>query len=315
LAFCFKAASKNIWRCFLRLFFCPFKKIGQKERKIYSFLSQSCEKKCQFPKYFFLEKKCTFGQRKNKMMSRIIAIVNHKGGVGKTTTTLNLGKALSLQGKKVLLIDIDPQANLSQSVGLENLEKNVYHLLGEQNNFEEIVHHISENFDIIPSDLNLSEAEVKFQADVEGYFKLKNALKTVQNEYDFIFIDCPPSLGILTINALIACSEIIVVVLAQFLATKGLNTIIGVVAKINKNLNPTLKILGLLLTQTNRTVLSQTINDLVKKHYTYKVFDAHIRQNVNLAEASTQAMDIFQYSPKSLGAEDYMNLSKEILHG
>jgi len=249
------------------------------------------------------------------MMSRIIAIVNHKGGVGKTTTTLNLGKALSLQGKKVLLIDIDPQANLSQSVGLENLEKNVYHLLGEQNNFEEIVHHISENFDIIPSDLNLSEAEVKFQADVEGYFKLKNALKTVQNEYDFIFIDCPPSLGILTINALIACSEIIVVVLAQFLATKGLNTIIGVVAKINKNLNPTLKILGLLLTQTNRTVLSQTINDLVKKHYTYKVFDAHIRQNVNLAEASTQAMDIFQYSPKSLGAEDYMNLSKEILHG
>lgn len=248
-------------------------------------------------------------------MSKIIAIVNHKGGVGKTTTTLNLGKALSLQGKKVLIIDNDPQANLSQFLGVENPDKNIYHWIEEQSNFEQVVHHIAENFDLMPSDLSLSEAEIKLQSDVEGYFKLKNALNSFAKNYDFVLIDCPPSLGILTINALIASSEMIVVVLAQYLATKGLNTIIGVVSKVNRNLNPNLKILGLLLTQTNRTVLSQSINDLVKTHYDYKVFESNIRQNVALAEASTQSMDIFTYNPKSSGAEDYMNLSKEILNG
>ncbi len=245
-------------------------------------------------------------------MGKVLSIVNHKGGVGKTTTTLNLGKALSLQQKKVLIVDLDPQANLSQSLGIEEPNRNIYHTICENQELPIVT--ISDYLDVVPADLDLSEAEIRLQADVNGYFKLKNALKNYINSYQYILIDCPPSLGILTINALIASKEIIIVVQSQYLAIKGLQTIIDLVKRLRENLNSELEINGMLLTQVNRTVFSRSIEDTVRTVYHGKVYNSSIRQNVSLAEASSAGKDIFTYSPKSSGAEDYYNLAKELIN-
>jgi chromosome partitioning protein len=245
------------------------------------------------------------------MQKGIIAIINHKGGVGKTTTTLNLGKALSLCGKKTLIIDIDPQANLSQSIGVEEPENHVYQAMIENTPLSII--NLSENFDLIPADLDLSEAELKLQNDVNGFFKLRNILKNAKSTYDFILIDCPPSLGILTTNALIAATHILVVVQSEYLAVKGLQTILKLVESVRENLNPDLEVAGMLITQLNKTIFRQNIADTLRNIYQGKVFQTSIRQNISLAEASSVGQDIFSYSSKSAGAEDYMNLAKEIL--
>jgi chromosome partitioning protein len=237
--------------------------------------------------------------------------VNHKGGVGKTTTTLNLGKALSLQGKKVLLIDIDPQANLSQSAGLENSKANLYHFFLQNIDFP--VQHLTKNFDIVTASLELNSLEFQMMSDVNGYFKLKKGLKTVSDQYDFVLIDCPPSLGILTINAMTAATEIIVCIQSQFLAMKGLNNILDFVESLRENHNPNLKILGLLLTQINNTVLSKNIVQTIQDNFAQTVFQTLIRQNVALAECTTQGKDIFSYDLNSNGAKDYMSLAQEIL--
>lgn len=242
---------------------------------------------------------------------RIIAIVNHKGGVGKTTTTLNLGKALSLQGKKVLLIDLDPQANLSQSVAVDESEKNIYHALCEDINLPII--EIGNGLSICPADLGLSGAEAKLQSEqVMGYFKLKNSLPTTDT-YDFILIDCPPSLGILTINALLAANEIIIVTEPQFLAVKGLQTILELIEKLKTTLTPHLRLKGILFTLYDRTVVSKSIIEQLQTQYGQLVFDSIIRQNVKLAEASALRKDIFTYQADSTGAQDYAQLAKEIL--
>ncbi|MCS6820916.1 MAG: ParA family protein [Microscillaceae bacterium] len=246
------------------------------------------------------------------MRTRVIAIVNHKGGVGKTTTTLNLGKALSILGKRVLIIDIDPQSNLSQSVGIEEPPKNIYHTLCEKAPLP--TQKLADRFDIVPADLELSGAEIKLITDVNGYFKLKDAILQVKDSYDFILIDCPPSLGILTINAIIAANEVILVVQSQYLAIKGLNTIMDLLSELRRNLNPELKLTGLLMTQVNRTIVSRSIVETVQKAHKSKVFKTTIRQNVALIEASTVKQDIFTYNDKSQGAEDYLNLAKEILN-
>jgi len=243
-------------------------------------------------------------------MSRIIAVVNHKGGVGKTTTTLNLGKALSLQGKKVLLIDIDPQANLSQSVGIDDPERSLYDSLC--NNQHLPIIEIGTNFFICPTDLELSEAEIKLQSDVNGYFQLKKLLKN--QSFDFVLIDCPPSLGVLTINALVAANELIIVVQSEYLAVKGLQTIMRLTDRLKENLNPTLKVTGLLLTQLNNTVFRKSIAQTVRTVYEGNVLESSIRQNIALGEASSQSKTIFDYSPDSHGAEDYMKLAIEILN-
>jgi chromosome partitioning protein len=245
------------------------------------------------------------------MNTRIIAIVNHKGGVGKTTTTLNLGKALALQKKKVLIVDIDPQANLSQSVGIEDPKKSIYDALCEKAKLP--VQKIEKGFDIVPASLDLSGAELKLMGDVNGYFKFKEALEPLVSQYDYVLIDCPPSLGILTVNALIACQEVLIVVQSQYLAIKGLNTILDLVSELRKNLNPHLKVAGMILTQVNRTVVSKTIVDAVQKEHQEKVFQTVIRQNVKITEASTMSQDIFTYDAQSPAAEDYANLAKELI--
>lgn len=247
------------------------------------------------------------------MQQRIICVLNHKGGVGKTTTTLNLGKALNLLGKKVLLIDIDPQANLSQCVGVEEPEHHVYEAICE--NADLPLHAIGPGFFLAPSDLSLSRAELRLQSEVTGSFKLRNALRKLQEPFDYILIDCPPSLGILTVNALMAAGEVLLVVQSQYLAIKGLQTILDLMEELKQDLNPQLSVAGLVVTQTNRTVFSKSIEETLRGVYGGKVFQTAIRQNVALAEASASGSDIFEYNPKSSGAEDYQSLANELVHG
>ncbi|TAE74516.1 MAG: ParA family protein [Bacteroidetes bacterium] len=245
------------------------------------------------------------------MNTRIIAMVNHKGGVGKTTTTLHLGKALSMLGKKVLIIDSDPQANLSQSLKIEEPKKEIYHALCEKEKLP--IQNIATNFDIVPASLALSGAELKLIGDINGYFRLKESLQDLPTKYDFVLIDCPPSLGILTVNALIAATEIMLIVQSQYLAIKGLQTIMELIDELRKNLNQHLKIGGLLLTQVNRTIVSKNIVEAVQAQHEEKVFKTVIRQNVSIVEASTMGQDIFSYAPESMAAEDYSNLAKEVV--
>lgn len=246
------------------------------------------------------------------MKPRIIAVVNHKGGVGKTTTTLNLGKALSMHKKKVLIVDIDPQANLSQSVGVEDPPKNIYHALCEGENLP--IQKVGTGLSIVPADLDLSGAEVKLITEVNGYFKLRNALASVAKNYDYILIDCPPSLGILTANAMIASNEVLIVVQSQYLAIKGLDTIIELIEELRQNLNPALGLMGLLLTQVNRTVVSRTIVEKIQTEYSEAAFETVIRQNVAVVESSTHRQDIFTYDKSCAAAQDYLNLAKEVIN-
>ncbi|TAH30719.1 MAG: ParA family protein [Cytophagales bacterium] len=241
----------------------------------------------------------------------IISIINHKGGVGKTTTTINLGKALSLADKKVLLIDLDPQANLSQCAGIESPDFNTFHVLCEDIALP--IYQLAKNFDIIPADLDLSEAELRLQSDVNGYFRLKKRLKEVQGKYDFILIDCPPSLSILPLNALIASDKVIIAVQAEFLAVKGLQTIFDLIEKLKENLNTSLSIIGMLITQLNNTIFRKDVADSIRKIYGGQVFETMIKQNITLAEATAAAKDIFTYDKSSQGAKDYDALAKEIL--
>lgn len=245
------------------------------------------------------------------MSAKIVSIINHKGGVGKTTSTLNLGKALSLKKKNVLVIDIDPQANLSQSLGIEEPEKSIYNTVCEDAPLPII--NITKNFDLVPADLDLSEAELRLQSDVNGYFILKKKLNEYLETYDYILIDCPPSLGILTLNALIASTHVIVVVQAEYLAVKGLQTIFNLIEKLKENLNSNLDIMGMLITQLNHTVFRKSIANTVRELYEGKVFNTTIRQNITLAEASSEGKDIFSFDEKCAGAEDYQALAKEII--
>ena len=246
-------------------------------------------------------------------MSKIIAIVNHKGGVGKTTTTLNLGKALSLQGKKVLLIDIDPQANLSQALGEEENVENIYQTLCNGKPLSLIEK--AENFYIVPAVLELTKAENELRNDVQGYFRLRKAIRNLNIDFDYILIDCPPSLGILTINALMVSNKVLITLNPQFFAMKGLNTIFDLIQEIREELNPSLDLLGLLITQIQRNVLNREISESLYEDYKGKVFQTKIKQNIALAEAVLNRQDIFSYAPKSVGAEDYWELSKEIING
>lgn len=245
-------------------------------------------------------------------MAYIFSLVNHKGGVGKTTTTLNLGKALSLEGKKVLLVDIDPQANLSQSLGIDNPEASVYEVLCQDET--PTIYQVNDSFHLLPAELSLSTAETQLMSEqVSGYFKLNNALQSISDEYDFILIDCPPSLGILTINALLASHSIMIIVEPQYLAIKGLQTIIELYTRLNKNLGKNLQLLGMLFTQFNRTVISKNIMEQVQQKYGTLTFDTVIRQSVKITEASALKQDVFTYDAESSPAEDYQNLAKELL--
>lgn len=244
-------------------------------------------------------------------MTKIISILNHKGGTGKTTTTQNLGKALNTLGYRVLLIDLDAQANLSQSMGVEEESETISEVFGQK--LQQLpIKKISESFHLVPASLDLSAVEPGMYSNINSYFLLKTLLDRVKSDYDFILIDCPPSLGIFTQNALIASNSVLITVQAQFLALKGLDTVHNLITSVREKLNQSISIQGLVVTQTNHTKLSKDIVSSLKETFKDKVYRTTIRQNVAIAEASANRKDIFSYSPESYGATDYMNLAKEI---
>ncbi len=245
-------------------------------------------------------------------MSKIVTIGNHKGGVGKTTSAINIGAGLNKLGKQVLLIDLDPQANLSQSLGLMEPDRTIYGALRGEHPLQPI--EILKGLDVIPSTLDLSGAEVEISGEAGREYILRELLEPLRATYDYILIDSPPSLGLLTINALTASQEVFIPLQAQYLALRGLSKLLEVIDKIKRRLNRDLKVGGVFITQyDSRKVLNRDVVATIEEHFKDKLFYAKIRDNVALAEAPIQGVDIFRYSPKSYGAEDYLSLCMEII--
>ncbi len=245
-------------------------------------------------------------------MARIIAVSNHKGGVGKTTSAINIGAGLALKGKSVLLVDMDPQANLSQSLGVHDPEKGIYEALKGELPAEII--NVKKNLSLIPASPGLGGAELELASEAGREFILKELIQEIRNEYHYIIIDCPPSLGLLTINAFTAATEVYIPMQAQYLALQGIGKLLGLVDKIKKRLNPALEITGIIITQFDRRkVLNRYVMDTLESHFGPKVFKTRIRNNISLAEAPNEGTDIFEYEPSSNGAFDYQQLVKEIL--
>jgi len=242
----------------------------------------------------------------------IISVSNHKGGVGKTTSVINIGAGLYNLKNKVLLIDLDPQANLTQSLGIINPPKDIYGAIRGKYELDPI--EIQPGFDVIPSTLDLSGAEVELSGETGREYILKELLETVKGKYDFILIDTPPSLGLLTINSLTACQEVIIPLQAQYLALQGLTKLMEIIDKINHRLNRDLKLGGVFITQfDSRKILNKDVEKTIRSHFKTLVYKTKIRDNVALAEAPSLGKDIFSYQKSSHGAEDYQALSKEIL--
>jgi chromosome partitioning protein len=245
-------------------------------------------------------------------MGKVIAFSNHKGGVGKTTSVVNVGAGLCNLGRRILLIDIDPQENLTQSFGVKENDFSIYEAMRGDTPLRPVS--IAENLDIIPSKLELSGAEFELSSEAGREFILNELIAPLRDKYDYILIDCPPSLGLLTINALTCADEIFIPLQAHYLAIKGLTKITEVIDKVKKRLNKKLTIGGVIITQYDkRKVLHRDVADTIHTFFREKVFDAVIRDNIALAEAPSSGQDIFKYNPKSYGAEDYNELCKEIL--
>lgn len=245
-------------------------------------------------------------------MSNVVTISNHKGGVGKTTSAINIGAGLHILGKRILLVDLDPQANLSQSMGHSEPGRTVYGAIRGEYQLEPI--QIREGLDLIASTLDLSGAEIELSGEAGREYILRELLEPLRGSYDYIIIDSPPSLGLLTINALTASDEVYIPLQAQYLAMQGLTKLMEVIDKIRKRLNKGLRLGGVIITQYDgRKVLSRDVATTIEGIFTAETFTTKIRDNVSLAEAPALGMDIFTYSPKSNGAQDYMDLCKEIL--
>ncbi|MAT54197.1 MAG: ParA family protein [Bacteroidetes bacterium] len=245
-------------------------------------------------------------------MGKVISLLNHKGGVGKTTSVINIGAGLAQLGRKVLLVDLDPQANLTVSLGIPRQPVTIYECMRGESELEP--YQLKENVDVIMSTLDLSGAELELINEAGREYILRELFEPVKEEYDYIIIDCPPSLGLLTLNALAASDYVYIPLQTEFLALQGLAKIKQVIDKVKFRLNRKLDIGGVIGTMYDgRKILNRDVMETIKKYFGEKVFDTLIRDNVALAEAPSQRKDIFEYNPNSLGAEDYMNLCKEII--
>ena len=251
-------------------------------------------------------------------MGKAIAIFNQKGGVGKTTTNINLAACLALKGKKILIVDIDPQGNTTTGMGItkKGLENTSYELLVDSSVDPQrvIMHTNVENLDIIPASVNLAGAEIEM-VQVEGRERqLKKALDKVKAKYDYIFIDCPPSLGLLTINSLTAVDSVLIPIQCEFYALEGVSQLMSTIELVKKGFNPNLQIQGVILRMFDgRTNLSLQVVEEVKKYFKNKVYTTVIPRNVRLAEAPSYGMPITEYDPASRGAEAYREFAEEFL--
>lgn len=251
-------------------------------------------------------------------MGRIIAIANQKGGVGKTTTAINLSSCLAEKGKKVLSVDMDPQGNMTSGLGMEkeSVENTIYDLIiGEVNVEDVIVRGLIDNLELIPTSIDLSAAEIEL-IDVENKeYILKNAIEKVKDNYDFIIIDCPPSLSMLTINAMTTADSVLVPIQCEYYALEGLSQLIHTVQLVKERLNPNLEIEGVVFTMYDaRTNLSLQVVENVKDNLEQNIYKAIIPRNVRLAEAPSYGMPINLYDPKSAGAEKYRELAEEVIN-
>ncbi|MEI6410293.1 MAG: ParA family protein [Bacteroidota bacterium] len=245
-------------------------------------------------------------------MGIVISLLNHKGGVGKTTSAINIGAGLVELGKKVLLIDLDPQANLTISLGIPRQRITIYEALRGEGELSPYTH--KPNMDVITSSLDLSGAEMELINEAGREFILRELINQVADDYDYVLIDCPPSLGLLTLNALTSSRYVLIPLQTEFLAVQGLAKIKQVIDKVKMRLNKQLEMGGVIATMyDSRRVLNRDVVDTIHKYFGDKVFKTYIRDNVALAEAPAQRKDIFDYLPKSPGSVDYLSLSKEIL--
>lgn len=248
---------------------------------------------------------------------RKIAFTNQKGGVGKTTTTINTGAGLSKIGYKVLLVDMDPQANLTYSLKIHSskMKQNIYHVLKGQCDVQDVILPHGE-FDLLPASIELSGAEMELVNEPAREQILRTALQDVQDQYDFILLDCPPNLGLLTLNAFTAADELVIVLQSEYLALHGLSKLMDLIKIVQKRLNPDLKVEGIVCTlYDKRKNLNREVVGHIKEHFGSKVFNTLIRDNIALAEAPSHHKTIFEYDSQSYGAQDYMELAKEIRNG
>lgn len=255
--------------------------------------------------------------RKDNAMGQIIAIANQKGGVGKTTTAINLSASLAALGKKVLVIDTDPQGNTTSGFGVEknDLENTIYEMiLGECSIQDCMIKNVVEGVSILPANVNLAAAEIELIGVDKKDFILKNEIDYIKDSYDFILIDCPPSLNTLTINAMTAANSVLVPIQCEYYALEGLSQLIHTINLIKERLNPDLDIDGVVFTMyDSRTNLSMQVVENVKSHLNQHVYETMIPRNIRLAEAPSFGQPINQYDPKSTGAESYMSLAKEVI--
>lgn len=250
-------------------------------------------------------------------MSKIIAIANQKGGVGKTTTAVNLSSCLAVKGKKVLIIDIDPQGNTTSGLGIDKtkIQKSIYDVIINDVPIEEtFIKTKVDNLVLSPSNIQLAGAEVELVSVISRETRLKNAIEKIEKEFQFIIIDCPPSLGLITVNALTAADTILVPIQCEYYALEGLSQLMNTVRIVQKHLNPELKVEGVVLTMFDaRTNLSIQVVEEVKKYFGNKVYRTIIPRNVRLSEAPSYGLPIILYDNKSKGAECYMDLADEVI--
>ena len=251
-------------------------------------------------------------------MGRAIAISNQKGGVGKTTTSINLSSSLAARGKKVLVIDIDPQGNTTSGFGIEknNLENTIYELiLGECSVQDSIIKDVIPNVSLLPSNVNLAAAEIELIGIEKKEYILKKEIEWIKDDYDYIIIDCPPSLSMLTVNAMTTADSVLVPIQCEYYALEGLSQLIHTVNLVRERLNPELDIDGVVFTMyDSRTNLSMQVVENVKQNIKQNVYTTVIPRNIRLAEAPSFGIPINLYDPKSAGAESYLQLADEIIN-
>ncbi|HHT74089.1 MAG TPA: ParA family protein [Firmicutes bacterium] len=252
-------------------------------------------------------------------MARVIAVVNQKGGVGKSTTAINLGAYLALEGKRVLLLDVDPQGNASSGVGVDKSKVRIgmYSVLIEGERIERIIQPTAiEGFDVAPATIELAGAEIELVSTISREFRLKRALEPVLGRYDYVIADAPPSLGLLTVNALTAANSVLVPIQCEYYALEGLSQLVSTIAMVQEHLNPDLEWEGVVMTMYDaRTNLSQLVVQDVKNYFQnkVKVYESVIPRNVRLGEAPSFGQPIALYDDKSKGAQAYQSLAREVL--
>lgn len=250
-------------------------------------------------------------------MGKVMAVANQKGGVGKTTTSINLSASLAYMGKKTLLIDNDPQGNATSGLGVDKwtVEKSVYDtLINDIEIMETILPTMMENLFICPSNIQLAGAEIELVSQMMRENRLKNAIEPIKKDYDYIIIDCPPSLGLLTLNSLTAADTILVPIQCEYYALEGLKQLMKTVALVQKHLNPTLKVEGVVMTMyDSRTNLSFQVVESVREHFSDRVYRTIIPRNVRLSEAPSHGVPIILYDKDSKGAISYLDLAEEVI--